>query len=209
MKFPRSFARTISHSLSERQRQMLDINASFKLSEFISKKFQMFYLEIGFGSGENLLRMASERAEVGFIGAEPFVNGAVKVVTKILDDGIPNIFVHIGDISDILDQIPDGFISRCFILFPDPWPKKKQRKRRLVNSIFLVKLLKKVSGETIFATDDPDYFSEVVKTCKAQGIQYDILKARPKELAESKYERKALDNGRCPEYLKINSHNII
>lgn len=209
MKFPRSFARTISHSLSKRQRQMLEINSTFKLSDFLSKQFNAFFLEIGFGSGENLLRMASERAEVGFIGAEPFINGAVKVVTKIVDDGIPNIFVHIGDISDILDQIPDSFIKKCFILFPDPWPKKKQRKRRLVNSIFLLRLLKKVSGEIIFATDDPDYFAEVVKTCESLEITHTILEARPEELAQSKYERKALDKGRRPEYLKIKAHSIM
>ncbi len=89
------------------------------------------WLEIGFGSGEHLLWQAERHNEIGFIGCEPFINGMGSLLGAVEERGIRTIRVHDGDAREVLAWLPDRSIGRIFLLFPDPWPKRRQQKRRL------------------------------------------------------------------------------
>src|SRR4051812_40265279 len=89
--------------------------------------------EIGFGAGEHLAAQAEARPEHGFIGCEPFLNGVVGVLAKIDDRELGNVRVHMGDALDVLERLPDTSLERLYLLHPDPWPKARHAKRRMVN----------------------------------------------------------------------------
>jgi tRNA (guanine-N7-)-methyltransferase len=169
------------------------------------------WLEIGFGGGEHLLWQARHNKDVQLIGCEPFEDGVVKVLTGIERDALSNIRIHMGDARDVLRMLPDRSIARVFILFPDPWPKKKHRKRRIVNAETL-KLLSRVMGpgaELRLATDIGDYartMLEVLQSApefmwRAHGPA--DWRVRPADWPETRYEAKAVAAGRQRYYFRF------
>jgi tRNA (guanine-N7-)-methyltransferase len=117
------------------------------------------WLEIGFGGGEHLLARAAERPDIGFIGCEPFVNGVAKLLAGIEARGLDNLRVRADDATALIEAAPDAAFSRIYLLYPDPWPKRRQHKRRFVserNVAALARVLKP-GGELRFATDIDDY----------------------------------------------------
>ena len=116
-------------------------------------------LEIGFGGGEHLLARAAERPDVGFVGCEPFVNGVAKLLAGIETRGLDNVRVRTDDATGLLEAAPEGAFSRIYLLYPDPWPKRRQQKRRFVSeaNIALLARALKPGGELRFATDIDDY----------------------------------------------------
>src|SRR5690606_34453575 len=90
-------------------------------------------LEIGFGGGENFVREAISHPETGFIGCEPFINGMASALALIEASGIENVRLHQGDAIEVLDWLPASSVARIDLLYPDPWPKKRHRKRRFVS----------------------------------------------------------------------------
>jgi tRNA (guanine-N7-)-methyltransferase len=117
------------------------------------------WLEIGFGGGEHLIRTAVDHPNIGLVGCEPFVNGMAKALAAIETHGLTNIRLHGGDAADLLGWLPRGSISRIFLLFPDPWPKRRQRKRRFILDDKLAALARimRSGAELRFATDIDDY----------------------------------------------------
>ena len=91
------------------------------------------WLEIGFGGGEHLLARAAENPEVGFIGCEPFVNGVAKLLAGVEARGLDNVRVRADDATALIAAAPDAAFSRVYLLYPDPWPKRRQQKRRFVS----------------------------------------------------------------------------
>ena len=120
---------------------------------------QSIWMEIGFGAGEHLAMQAAAHPNVGLIGCEPFVNGVAKLLSKIDENDIQNIRIHADDARDIFPDIADGGLGRIFILFPDPWPKTKHHKRRLVQPRLLDDLARLLEdgGELLFASDHMGY----------------------------------------------------
>ena len=116
-------------------------------------------LEIGFGGGEHLLEAARAAPRVGFIGCEPFVNGMAKLLAVVEAEGIANIRVWDRDAVDLIAGLADASIARAYLLFPDPWPKRRQRKRRFLSDDNLAALARIVppGGTLRFATDIDDY----------------------------------------------------
>lgn len=117
------------------------------------------WLEIGFGGGEHLVTQAGRHPDTGFVGCEPFLDGVAKALTGIDADRLGNVRLHMGDARDVMDRLRPATIARCFILFPDPWPKARHHKRRLVQADFLDALSRVlVPGARVrFATDVADY----------------------------------------------------
>ena len=117
------------------------------------------WLEIGFGGGEHLAGQAARRPDVTLIGAEPFLNGAASALRHIDEAGLSNVRLHVGDARDIVDALPDASLDRVFILFPDPWPKLRHHKRRLIQPGFVAGLARVLApgGRLRFATDWADY----------------------------------------------------
>jgi tRNA (guanine-N7-)-methyltransferase len=118
-------------------------------------------LEIGFGGGEHLAAQATAHPDQRFIGVEPFLNGVASCLRHIEEANAPNIRLHQGDARDIVARLPDASLDLCYILFPDPWPKTRHHKRRLIQPAFLSQLARalKPGGELRFATDWANYAS--------------------------------------------------
>jgi tRNA (guanine-N7-)-methyltransferase len=117
------------------------------------------WLEIGFGGGEHLAAQAARRPEVLFIGAEPFQNGVASALRHIDEAGLANVRLHDGDARELLARIPDASLERIFVLFPDPWPKARHHKRRLLQRDTAAELARvlKPGGALRFASDWADY----------------------------------------------------
>lgn len=118
-------------------------------------------LEIGFGGGEHLVAQAMAQPAQRFIGVEPFLNGVASCLRHIEESGAQNVRLHQGDARDVIARLPDASLDRVYILFPDPWPKVRHHKRRLIQPDFLSELARvvKPGAEVRFATDWANYAS--------------------------------------------------
>jgi tRNA (guanine-N7-)-methyltransferase len=166
-------------------------------------------LEIGFGSGENLVREAAADSATGIIGCEPFVNGMGRALTSIDSDGLKNVRLHQGDAIEVLDWLPASSVARVDLLYPDPWPKKRHRKRRFVSDDTIARIARISAPGAIFrfATDIADYSEWALKHfLRSPDFKWIAERAddwrKPWHGYEStRYEAKALKEGRKPCYL--------
>jgi tRNA (guanine-N7-)-methyltransferase len=124
--------------------------------------------EIGFGYGENLVEQAKMHPNKIFIGAEVYINGLISILKKIQDEEIKNILLWNKDARIFLEAISDNVLTKIFLLFPDPWPKKRHHKRRMINQKFLKLVQNKLkkSGEMIIATDHYEYSQFIEEEAK-------------------------------------------
>jgi tRNA (guanine-N7-)-methyltransferase len=166
-------------------------------------------LEIGFGGGEHLLHQARLNPQTGFIGCEPFVNGMAKMLAAIEKENIKNIRVFDGDAIELLKVLSPATFDRIFILYPDPWPKRRQNKRRFISDLTIALLAKvlKPTGELRFATDIDHYagwtlahlFRSRDFLWTAEGP--DDWRKPWANWIETRYEAKARREGRLSSYL--------
>jgi len=129
------------------------------------------WLEVGFGGGEHLAAQAGSHPQTGFIGCESFINGMASLLAKIKKENLDNIRVFSDDARVFMDSLVESSLDRVFILFPDPWPKKRHHKRRLVQASFIqnVSRVLKADGVLHITTDWDDYalhIKEVLKNNK-------------------------------------------
>ena len=160
-------------------------------------------LEIGFGGGEHLAAQAAARPDTGFIGCEPFLNGVVQALGHVRDGALANVRLHMGDALDVIERLPDASLERVYLLHPDPWPKLRHAKRRMVNHRPLDTIAAKLAlgGEFRLGTDDATYcrWATMVMGQRrdfrwtADGPR-DFLE-RPADWPETRYERKARAHG--------------
>jgi tRNA (guanine-N7-)-methyltransferase len=218
----RSYGRRKGKPLSARKERLIEellprLRLDFgkpapgRLQDLFPVPVKEVWLEIGFGSGEHLLWQAKRHTEVGFIGCEPFVNGLATLLGAVESHGLANIRVHDGDAREALPWLPDRSVARGFILFPDPWPKKGQLKRRLISPATIKELARVLApgAELRFASDSGDYAAQVL-LLMCQNGEFDWLaervsdwRERPADWPETRYERKALSEGRKPVYLSF------
>ncbi len=160
-------------------------------------------LEIGFGGGEHLAAQAAARPGTGFIGCEPFLNGVVSALNHVRDQGLGNVRLHMGDALDVLERLPDASLDRVYLLHPDPWPKARHAKRRMVNPgpLDLVAAKLKPGREFRLGTDDPTYCRWAMMVMdRRRDFEWtartpaDFL-TRPADWPETRYERKARRQG--------------
>jgi len=123
------------------------------------------WLEIGFGGGEHLAAQAFKHPEVLLLGAEPFVNGIARALRHVCALGLTNVRLHAGDARELMAALPPASVDRVFLLFPDPWPKARHHKRRLVQASFIEEAARvmKVGAVLRFATDWSDYADHVLE----------------------------------------------
>ncbi|MFK3889315.1 tRNA (guanine(46)-N(7))-methyltransferase TrmB [Sphingomonas sp. NPDC079357] len=160
-------------------------------------------VEIGFGAGEHLAGQATAAPGTGFIGCEPFLNGVVGALGHVRDGGLENVRVHMGDALEVIERLPDASLERVYLLHPDPWPKARHAKRRMMNHgpLDLIAAKLKPGAEFRLGTDDPTYcrWSMMVMNQRrdfgwqARGPR-DFLE-RPEDWPETRYERKARRQG--------------
>ncbi len=138
-----------------------------------------YHLEIGFGYGEHLLHKAQLNPHIQYIGAEVYLNGVGNLLQNITAHNIKNIYIWPDDVRILLEKFPELQISKTYILFPDPWPKRRTNKRRLINSEFLSLLFKRMNQdfEIIVASDIVDYIKWVEKILS--NFNYPYTKQKP------------------------------
>ena len=167
------------------------------------------WLEVGFGGGEHLLAQARANPQVGLIGAEPFVNGVAMCLSALERDPVGNLRLHMGDARDLLDVLPEGSLARAFVLYPDPWPKARHAGRRFVGKDNLDALARvmRSGAELRVATDIELYVAHALAAVHAHP-DFDWTAERPADWREpwpdwpgTRYEAKALREGRTPHYL--------
>ena len=181
------------------------------LAAYFGEGTREVWLEVGFGGGEHLVWQARHNPGVGLIGAEPFEEGVVKVLTAIDEQGLTNIRLHPDDARDLLRWLPPASIVRAFVLFPDPWPKRKHVKRRLVNPATLALLARalKPGAELRLATDIADYARTMLMALSTTpefrwtATGADDWRHRPADWPETRYEQKAVREGRRSSYLRL------
>jgi tRNA (guanine-N7-)-methyltransferase len=172
------------------------------------------WLEIGFGGGEHLAEQAERHPEIGFIGCELFENGVVKLLGEIDRRRLTNIRICANDARRLLATLAPCSVGRVFILFPDPWPKARHHKRRLIAPPTLDRLAEIMTdrAELRLATDDPGYLSWMLE-CATDHPAFCWTARRPADWRErpedwpaTRYEQKARKAGRVPAFLRFIRH---
>jgi tRNA (guanine-N7-)-methyltransferase len=158
------------------------------------------WLEIGFGAGEHLLWQAEHHPNVGLIGAEPYIAGVAKLLSKMAAAPRANIRLYDDDARNILEALPDCSLGRVFLLFPDPWPKTRHHKRRFVQKDTLDQLARvmKSGAEFRFASDDQGYLNWALERLMAHPafdwtvVCADDWRTRTADWPQTRYEAKEL-----------------
>jgi tRNA (guanine-N7-)-methyltransferase len=169
------------------------------------------WLEIGFGGGEHLVWQAEQNPHIGLIGCEPFEDGVVKVLAAIEDKKLANIRVYPDDARPLLRWLPEASIARAFILFPDPWPKRRHAKRRLVSpqTLSLLAHVMRPGAELRIATDIGDYARTTLLALRAVPVfrwtaaSPADWRQRSPDWPETRYQSKALREGRRCYFFKF------
>jgi tRNA (guanine-N7-)-methyltransferase len=158
------------------------------------------WLEIGFGGGEHMAAQAARAPDVLILGAEPFQNGVASAVRHIDEQDLANVRLHDGDVRDLIARLPDASLARVFILFPDPWPKTRQQKRRLVQPELVAELARTLEpgGRLRFASDVASYVDQALERFIANpafawpAARADDWRVPPADHITTRYEEKRL-----------------
>ena len=221
---PALYGRTKGHPLRRRQQALvdallpqistpdpergeIDLKALFPTAERIE-------LEIGFGGGEHLAWQAARNPHAGYIGAEPFINGVAQLLQKIDADSLRNIRLRHGDARPLIEALPDSSLHCIYVLHPDPWPKRRHFKRRMISPWFFSEAARLLlpGGALRVASDIPDYVRwTLMHAQSAKALEWTAERAadwrlRPDDWPQTRYEAKALREGRPPAYLVFRRH---
>jgi tRNA (guanine-N7-)-methyltransferase len=162
------------------------------------------HLEIGFGSGEHLAYRADLLPDHGFVGCEPFLNGVAAALGHVRERQLGNVRLHMGDALEVLARIPDAALAFVYLLHPDPWPKARHAKRRMINDgpLALIAAKLRPGGEFRFGTDQPVYLRHALMVMRRHRGSFEWLCRRPGDWQqrpggwpETRYEAKARAQG--------------
>ncbi len=212
----RLYGRRLGHALRAGQQELVDIRlprlmASDNGPVTFSSTVDQWWMEIGFGGGEYLAGQIHNNPDVGFIGAEPFLNGMASLLAKVPDQDDQRLILWDRDARNLLPRIEAGALSRLFLLFPDPWPKKRHHKRRFVSpeTLDAIHRVLKPNGEFRVATDIADYADwTMIEIARHGGFTWPVESAddwrvQPADHVQTRYETKAMNAGRKPVYLRF------
>lgn len=203
----RTFGRTKSRTLKPAQAALLDeLLPRLIIPEgpfdprALAPAAREVWMEIGFGGGEHLAAQAAANPDVLLLGAEPFLNGVASALRHLDARGLANVRLHPGDARELITALPDASISRLFLLFPDPWPKTRHHKRRLVGPAFVAEAGRVLNpgGRLRFATDWADYANDALDVFTRSrdfawiAQQADDWRRPPADHFTTRYESKRL-----------------
>ena len=182
------------------ERRPLDLDALFGVRDT--------WLEIGFGGGEHMIHQAALNPDVGIVGAEPYINGVAMLLGKLRRASADNVRIHPGDVRDLFDVLPDASVAKAFLLYPDPWPKARHHRRRFVTPEHLEPLARilRPGAEFRVATDIDDYVRQTLREVPRHGFTWLAERAADwrapwPDWTRTRYEAKAIREGRAPTYL--------
>ncbi len=214
------YGRRQGHKLHPRQQKLVDdllpkLQPDFETAaapaDWFAAPHEKYTLEVGFGGGEHLAARAKAEPGTGFIGCEPFLNGVAKLLIEIAENNLTNVAVHNDDARDVLAALPDSCLDQAYLLYPDPWPKKRHNKRRFIspeNLDQLFRVLKPGAGFLV-ASDIADYLDWTLMHIKAHGgFEWQAQMVTdwqnpPAGWPGTRYETKAVKAGRVPGYLRF------
>ncbi|MCJ8191681.1 tRNA (guanine(46)-N(7))-methyltransferase TrmB [Sphingomicrobium aestuariivivum] len=217
----RLYGRSSTHKLRKGQQELVDnLLPQIGLPEEGPLTAQALFgddrpmhFEIGFGGGEHLAYRADLLPAHGFIGCEPFVNGVAQALVHVKEQALTNVRLYMGDALEQLRRVPDGSLSFVYLLHPDPWPKARHAKRRMMNDgpVDMIAAKLKPGGEFRCATDHPVYLSWalMVMQLEKHREQFDWMIEDASGFLEksggwvdTRYAAKARREGRRPYYLR-------
>ena len=217
----RSYGRRRGRRLSQRRLALLDTllpQIAISRLENIINPWVLFpvrpralWLEIGFGSGEHLAAQASRHPDVGFIGCEVFLNGIASALVHINTRNLSNVRLFPEDIRLLLKILPDNCLERVFLLFPDPWPKKRHIRRRFITPTSLDALARLLHDhcELLVVSDDVTYLRWTLSLVPVHPAFHWLARVPedwrcpPVDWITTRYEAKALRAGKCSFYLRF------
>jgi tRNA (guanine-N7-)-methyltransferase len=169
------------------------------------------WLEIGFGAGEHLVWQAQRRPDVTHLGVEPYLNGVASLLARVEAEGLSNVRICVDDARLVLAALPDASLGRLHVLFPDPWPKRRHHKRRIVNTRTVPHMARTLApgGELRLASDDSDYVTWMLAaTATEPRLVWQARRARdwrerPADWPATRYEQKARAAGRSCVFLRF------
>lgn len=182
--------------------------APINLETLFGRAYSTYALEIGFGKGEHLVWQAENNPDCGFIGCEPFINGAVALLDTVVSRGLENVRIYTDDARHVMDALPEASLARVFLLHPDPWPKARHARRRFVGqaNLDLIAQLLEPGGEFRVASDHPYY---IEWTALQMSARQDFVwhtesckdwLIRPADWPATRYGEKAIEGD--PIYLR-------
>jgi len=162
------------------------------------------WLEAGFGAGEHLVGQALTHPDALLLGAEPFINGLAATLARLEAASLTNVRLFPGDVRTLMARLPAQCLDRIFILFPDPWPKTRHWKRRLIQPAFVAEMARLIrpGGRVRVATDWADYADWTLQRLPAEGQfrwtaeRADDWRRPPPDHVETRYETKRLGDCR-------------
>jgi len=213
-----SFGRRKARKLREKtQRTYDEILPLVQLTDpsllFAGLPHDEIWLEIGFGGGEHMLEQLARNPSIAMIGCEPFKNGVANFLNELPPPDYARVRIWHEDVRYLFDAIPAAFFSRVFILFPDPWPKKRHRRRRLLSRAFVDVLGEKIKPGALLhvASDDVNYVEQIqeilyahplFKVCSGPpSADPKAWSSRPQDWPATRYEQKALTAGKKCAYM--------
>ena len=212
--FVRSFGRTAKRMSVQEQNELEGKLAPHTLGK-LSKAPSLFKqqgpltVELGVGRGEQILACAEDHPDHRFIACEVFKNGLRYLLRKVEENNLENLRIYPDDARALVSGLPAKSVDKLLVLYPDPWPKNKHKKRRLVNQTLLAgaERILKDEGELIIVTDIVDYAMWTLHTVYAEGSFFPVATSPaqwatpPAGWHTTGYERKAKKEGRSPFYL--------
>jgi len=179
--------------------------------DLFSGSIQRIWLEIGAGNGDHAVWQAEANPDTGVIAVEPFVNGVANLAAQVRAKGLSNVRIVDGDVRPLIDCLPPASLDRVFILFPDPWPKRRHWRRRIVNRAVLDEIARRmrVGAELRIATDHQDYLVWMLQHLRQHPAlrwspkSADDWRRRPDDWPETRFEAKGAEAGRRSTYLTL------
>ncbi len=215
---PHFYGRRKTHKLRPHRQQLvdallptlrLDAGADISYTDCFGRAHEKVVLEIGFGAGEHLSALAAAAPETGFIGCEPFINGVAALLADIERQNLTNIRLFDDDVRLLLPKLPANSLSRIYVLYPDPWPKARHHRRRLIQAETLSLLARAAApdAELVFASDHMGYVAWTLMQVRRQGDWRWTARGpkdwrhEPPDWVPTRYETKAKRKGDRPAYL--------
>ncbi len=165
------------------------------LHEYLSRQSDKVFVEIGFGNGEVIAQIAEQNPTWHCLGIDVYRPGIGALINRCQRSELKNVRIVEEEATNVLASMPDSTIDLLFVLFPDPWPKKRHHRRRLVNAEFVELLQIKISetGIVYFATDAADYAEQIQGAMIARFCRMKMVQIQP--IPQTRYRQKALEAG--------------